>query len=67
MMTAAPTGGLEGKRRFKNQVAGRKSPVRPIVPPKNNNQRAQTVGGRVRTAKAAVPQPMTIRMIVAVR
>jgi hypothetical protein len=37
--------------------------IKPRVPPKKNNQRAQTVGVRVKMDKAALPQPTRKRIM----
>ena len=67
IMTVAPTGGSDGKRRFRNQVMGRARLVTPRELPKNSSQRAQTVGVSMKTASAAPPQPKIKRMMLEAR
>ena len=44
MITWGAAGGLEGNRRFKNQVKGRNKPVTKTTTKKKNNQRGPMVG-----------------------
>jgi hypothetical protein len=50
-----------------NQVTGKARLIIPSVPQKKNNQRAQTVGVRVKIAAAAPPQPMIKSVMVDTR